>query len=432
MLHSIKELATIIHINEFEMLLYIINKESLLKVDNFLFDTNSIILDKMATRKGMFAAFADDEDEGTTQTAPKQAPKKAPAQPKPAAEPKQERPQTAKPPRQTDNSGFDGVTGADSGRGGRGGRGGFRGSRGGDRRPRQEGGEGEGARGGRGGRGERRPRPEGAVEGGEDRRPRTEGGRGRGPRPPRVEGEGNGEEGGVVYRERKERVNHEGRTRGFAGKPRENWHPFDRKDGTGRGRGQHQGKAGHGKGNWGTVEDEVKQAAVEGETPVAQEGATEEKKAEEVVEEQKEEKTPAVEEKPVEEEEEPGKLTLAEYLAQKKKSTLKKEARGHDQVKRTGLEAAAEKTQKVVPIANTLKDQEVYNVAVGKSELSNLLQFQGQEDDFYSERTERRGGRGGFRGGRGGRGGRPAGDDNRKGGRQQQLRMDENAFPSLA
>jgi hypothetical protein len=101
-------------------------------------------------------------------------------------------------------------------------------------------------------------------------------------------------------------------------------------------------------------------------------------------------------------------------------------------VKRTGLEAAAGKTEKVVPLSNTIKDQEVYNVAVGKTDLSNLLHFQGQEDDFYSERNEKRGGRGGFRGGRGGRGGRPAGDNNRKGGRQQQLRMDENAFPSLA
>lgn len=83
---------------------------------------------------------------------------------------------------------------------------------------------------------------------------------------------------------------------------------------------------------------------------------------------------------------------------------------------------------------NTLKDQEVYNVAVGKSELSNLLSFQGEEEISYEERTEnRRGGRGG-RGGRfGGRGGRTEGgaDNQRKGGRQQALRLDDNAFPAL-
>jgi hypothetical protein len=34
-------------------------------------------------------------------------------------------------------------------------------------------------------------------------------------------------------------------------------------------------------------------------------------------------------------------------MAQKKKSTLKKETRGHEEVKRTGLEAAAPKMEKV-------------------------------------------------------------------------------------
>lgn len=96
--------------------------------------------------------------------------------------------------------------------------------------------------------------------------------------------------------------------------------------------------------------------------------------------------------------------------------------------------AADEKKEKVVGISSTLRDQEVYNVAVGKNELSNLLHFQGQEDPVYEERSDRRGGRGGRGGfsGRGGRGGRVGGDEPRKGGRQQQLRVDDNAFPSLA
>ena len=81
---------------------------------------------------------------------------------------------------------------------------------------------------------------------------------------------------------------------------------------------------------------------------------------------------------PVVEEEEVKGLTLQEYLAQKKRSTLKKEARGHDEVKKNVLlEAAAGKKERIETINSTLKDQEVYNVAVGKTELSNLLSFQG-------------------------------------------------------
>ena len=39
------------------------------------------------------------------------------------------------------------------------------------------------------------------------------------------------------------------------GKPREHWHPFDRKSGTGR--GKEVTKGGHGKNNWGNLRDEV-------------------------------------------------------------------------------------------------------------------------------------------------------------------------------
>ena len=244
----------------------------------------------MATRKGMFAAFADEDEDAFQQAKPVK--KAAPAK---TEEKKAERPQTAKPikPEAINGAGFDGVTGADdnAGRPTRGGRGGDRGSRGGDRGGRggDRGGRG-GDRGGRGGerggerrgprpegagRGDRRPRPEGdrpRFEGDRPRfegdRPRTEGGAGRGerrPRPPRVEGgEGAATEGGdegVIYRQRKER-NPDHAEHRFEGKKRENYHPFDRRDGTGRGRGVNKG--GHGKGNWGTVEDEAKNAE---ETP---------------------------------------------------------------------------------------------------------------------------------------------------------------------
>ena len=355
----------------------------------------------MAQRKGLFAAFAD-EDEEVVQ--PAKPVKKTTAAPAKVEDKKAERPQTAKPfkPAAINGAGFDGVTGADEGRPQRGGRGGDRGGRGGDRGGRGgRGGERRGPRPegeprpeGVAGRGERRPRQEGdrpryegdrpRFEGDRPRfegdRPRTEGGAGRGerrPRPPRVEGgEGAATEGGdegVVYRPRKERV--EGGEHRFEGKKREQFHPFDRKDGTGRGRGFSKG--GHGKGNWGTAEDETKVATEEGakdattEQPVA-----EESKTEEVVE--KKEEAPVEVREPTEDDLNAKKLTLAEYLAQKKKSTLKKEGRVHEDTfaKKTGLEAVNATRDRVETIVNTIKDQEVYNVAVGKSELSNLLSFQ--------------------------------------------------------
>jgi hypothetical protein len=146
----------------------------------------------------------------------------------------------------------------------------------------------------------------------------------------------------------------------------------------------------------------------EGETTAA---ATEEAKVEDAPDETKKETAPAVDKPvPVVDEEDDGKLTLAEYQALKKKSLLKKEIRAHEEVKKDlKLEAAAPKKEKVQPLANVLKDQEVYNVAVGKTELSSLLQFQSVEEDSFFERDGRRGGRGGRGGARGGRGGKPEG-----------------------
>ena len=82
----------------------------------------------MASRKGMFAAFADDDEEAFQ--APKPV-KKTTTGPVKTDEKKAERPQTAKPirPAAINGAGFDGVTGAEenTGRGNRGGRGGDRG-----------------------------------------------------------------------------------------------------------------------------------------------------------------------------------------------------------------------------------------------------------------------------------------------------------------
>lgn len=58
-----------------------------------------------------------------------------------------------------------------------------------------------------------------------------------------------------MYQATKESVDFNGKHEGFKGKPREIWHPYDKKSGTGRGR--ELAKSGHGKGNWGNLEDEL-------------------------------------------------------------------------------------------------------------------------------------------------------------------------------
>ncbi len=62
---------------------------------------------QMTERKGMFAVFADDDEDNTT-TITKAAPKKA-AEPKPKKV--EDRPATAKPRGPVDNTGFDNVVG---------------------------------------------------------------------------------------------------------------------------------------------------------------------------------------------------------------------------------------------------------------------------------------------------------------------------------
>jgi plasminogen activator inhibitor 1 RNA-binding protein len=61
---------------------------------------------------------------------------------------------------------------------------------------------------------------------------------------------------GMVLTDTKEHVDFLGKHEGFQGKPREKWHPYDRKSGTGR--GKELPKSGHGKGNWGNLGDELK------------------------------------------------------------------------------------------------------------------------------------------------------------------------------
>jgi hypothetical protein len=61
---------------------------------------------------------------------------------------------------------------------------------------------------------------------------------------------------GILYLAPKEPTDFFGKHDAFQGKSREQWHPFDKKTGTGR--GKELPKGGHGKGNWGNLDDELK------------------------------------------------------------------------------------------------------------------------------------------------------------------------------
>ena len=209
------------------------------------------------------------------------------------------------------------------------------------------------------------------------------------------------------------------------GKAREEYHPYDRRDGTGRGRGIHKG--GHGKGNLGDMQDEVKAAQDdmnEEDTTKKEEGAEEETKGEEKAQEK-----PA-KEKPEEEEEKDefaNAMTLEQYLAEKKAPVARKEARKAEEVKKENLQRTENTKEKITTITSNLTNKDVYSIATGKQETAKLLGFQAPLEDFRErgdreDRGERRGrGRGG-RGGRGGYGGR----------RQNQgLDMNEDSFPTL-
>jgi len=64
----------------------------------------------------------------------------------------------------------------------------------------------------------------------------------------------------------------------------------------------------------------------------------------------------------VEEEPDVG-LTLEDYMASKKKSTLKKEARKPEELKKVNIEHGVEKVDKISTISSHIKNQEVYNAS---------------------------------------------------------------------
>lgn len=214
----------------------------------------------------------------------------------------------------------------------------------------------------------------------------------------------------------------------FEGKPREEAHPFDRKDGTGKAR-RGDRKGGNSKGTWGND----KKVAEGEEEPKKDENAEEKPKEEEKVQEPE----PVVEE---EEEEEVG-FTLDDFLAQKEANSkgllTAAQKREHEKMTAKNVQVNDTEKERVTQIDSHLAGRDTY--AIKKSEGAELLGFGAVNyDDEFESRGARggRGGRGSDRGGRGGRGGRGAdrgGRDNRpRGGRKGgKLVVDDNDFPAL-
>lgn len=236
---------------------------------------------------------------------------------------------------------------------------------------------------------------------------RGRGGRGGRPRTAVVEGE----EGAAV-----ERAERGGERQRYQGKAREDAHPMDRKDGTGRGR-RGDRKGGAGKGNWG---DNKRPDGAEGEEPRER---RERKPREPREPREKREDKPEEEEKkpePVVEEEEVG-FTLDDYLVQKKTDGLKKnEVRKHEKIDDKNVKDNGAKD--VSLLASTpgfaLKGKDVHKRERGEG--AELLGFGNvnYDDDF-----ERRGARGQDRPQQ-----RPQQRGGRKGGK---LVVNDNEFPTL-
>jgi len=235
-----------------------------------------------------------------------------------------------------------------------------------------------------------------ATRGGQHSR----GGRG-GARPVRLDADGNKVGAGSNNRER----------RPFAGKPREDAHPMDRRDGTGRGRRPQNKRDGHGKGNVGHSDDvayKKKDDLNEGEA------AKEETKEEQKVEEPK-----------VIVKEETLGISMDDFFANR--STLsKKEGREAEGLKGAKVQANAEEKNK----QSTVVQNTYLKGTVAKTSDAKTAEMTGfgtvADEDFGGD--NRRGGKrpeGGQRGGKGGqRGGRRQNP-------KQALKKTEEDFPSL-
>jgi len=269
--------------------------------------------------------------------------------------------------------------------------------RGADRGGRGRGAQGQ--RGDRGGRG-RGARPE--TAGGE--RPRGgRGGRGRGDRPKTAQPVAAAEGVEKTEENKERRGGRGGRGPRHQGKAREEEHPFDRKDGTGK---AHRGdkKGGHGKGNWGKDKPE-------GEA--------------EAVEERKEERKPKREEPKEEEVVEEVGFTLDDYFAAKQAKSQgllqQKQAREVEKldaknIKDEKYDHSEQERTKIYKKADTQASR--------AGDGAELLGFQAGVDmgDEYEAKGKRAGRD------------RPAQQDNRqqrKGGRRGKIIVDDNEFPTL-
>lgn len=194
---------------------------------------------------------------------------------------------------------------------------------------------------------------------------------------------------------------------GYQGKPREEYHPYDRVSGTGRGK-RDQRKGGNRTGGAG----ENKNDAVEGEEAKKEEkevkeGDEEKKEGEAVVEEAKVEEK-KVEEEPEEEDEDAlDGIDYSEYEAMKaqRSDVLKLNvARGHVENASDRIQANTEEKIRISKIDSTVKGREMHATRAGEG--AQLLGFGSVADLEEDFQQDRRGGRG--RGGRGG-GDRPSG-----------------------
>ncbi len=140
---------------------------------------------------------------------------------------------------------------------------------------------------------------------------------------------------GMLLLAPKESVDYIGKHEGYQGKPRELWHPYDRKSGTGR--GKELPKGGHGRGNWGNLRDELVlgDQTLSPSIPAAETTEITEIEQTELPESKKSEVKEVAEPEVIskEDKESESRLTLSEYLASKKKSNLKKDMRSHEGTK---------------------------------------------------------------------------------------------------
>jgi hypothetical protein len=280
--------------------------------------------------------------------------------------------------------------------------------RGGDRR-----GRGDGERRGRGD-GERRGRGDG------ERRGRGDGERrGRGDRPRTAMPITTGEDGEIIVVEGEELPQRAERRGGrgprFEGKPREDGHPMDRQDGTGRGR---RVRKDGGDRKWTKPEGEV--AGVAGEE--TKEG----------------EQKPVRERKPREEQPKPEPIveeeigfTLNDYMAAKQAKTqgLYKvhEVRQHEKLDAKNIVGVNKDHSEM---ATTKLIKQVDTMATRSGQNAELFGFQAERDDDVEISSTSRG-----RGGRGRGGDRPVRQDRpqtQRGGRKGgKLIVDDNDFPAL-